>query len=85
MILSVESQINANVQSDDISEVAICCDTVGLEFLISKLKTLRNKSDHLHFMTATWGGKELTNKKQGTDDYILVNHLRIVRLPDKND
>ena len=77
MILTVELQH----QSDGIAgEVAICCDEQGLEVLINKLERLRRKNDHIHLMTPSWAGNELTEQKQGGNDYQLVNHLRIVKL-----
>ncbi|RII26464.1 MAG: hypothetical protein CXR30_16420 [Geobacter sp.] len=63
-----------------IAEVAICCDEQGLEILLEKLLYLRNKKDHIHFMTPAWAGNELSEIKQGGEDYSLVNHLRFVKL-----
>jgi hypothetical protein len=79
MILTVEVLGRSGNLEETISEVAICCDREGLDFIIKKLELLRAKPDHVHFMTPSWAGNELGEEKQGGDDYTLVNHLRIVR------
>lgn len=61
------------------AEVAICCDEQGLNLLIEKLQRLRGKQEHIHLMTPSWAGSELTEQKQGGDDYQLANHLRLVK------
>ncbi|NPU99714.1 MAG: immunity protein 32 [Candidatus Omnitrophica bacterium] len=49
----------------------------GLNDLIAYLENLKSKyKDHLHLMTDTWGGNELTNEKQGKDN-LLINHVKI--------
>ena len=77
MVLTVELKYH---DSKDSTEVAICCDEEGLDLLIEKLQRLRGKRDHTHLMTPSWAGDELTEQKQGGDDYQLVNHLRVVKL-----
>jgi hypothetical protein len=77
MTLTVEAK---DKPLDSLSEVAICCDAEGLELLISRLEKLRNGKDHIHLMTPSWSGSELTEVRQGGDDYVLVNHLRVVRI-----
>ncbi len=62
------------------AEAAICFDDAGLEFLIEKLIRLRGKRDHEHLMTPSWAGNELTEFKQGGEEYELINHLRLVKL-----
>jgi hypothetical protein len=80
-MLTVELLVpKLNVQSNDVAEVAICCDAEGLERLIAQLEKLRHKRDHTHLMTPSWAGNELTEEKQGGKDYVLVNHLRVVKV-----
>lgn len=69
-----------SVQGTSTAEVAICCDGPGLDLLIEKLSRLRGKRDHTHLMTPSWAGDELSENKQGNDEYELVNHLRLVKL-----
>lgn len=62
------------------AEAAICFDDEGLELLVSRLLRLRGRQlDHEHLMTPSWAGNELTEIKQGGDEYELVNHLRLVK------
>jgi hypothetical protein len=78
MILTVE--VEPDSDRDAPAEVAICFDDRGLDLLINKLERLRGKRDHLHLMTPSWSGTDLTEQKQGGNDYKLVNHLRLVKL-----
>ena len=81
MLLTVEVELKENTATiETIKEVAICCDDKGIDHLIEKLKSLKGQADHLHLMTQSWAGEDLTEQKQGGDDYILAHHLRIVRL-----
>jgi Immunity protein 32 len=81
MILTIELLApKIEIQSKDVAEVAICFDKEGLEKLISQLQRLQNKKDHIHLMTSEWTGSDLTSEKHGGDNYILINHLRIVRI-----
>lgn len=77
MLLTVELKM-ANRPSE--SEAAICFDEEGLEFLIAKLVRLKSVHDHEHLKTPGWAGAELTENKQGGDEYTLLNHLRLVKL-----
>lgn len=67
-------------QDSSTAEVAICFDDQGLDLLIEKLSRLRGKKNHMHLMTPTWAGDELSEHKQGNDEYKLLNHLRLVKL-----
>lgn len=67
-------------QDASTAEVAICFDDHGLDLLIEKLSRLRGKKDHMHLMTPSWAGDELSEHKQGNDEYKLLNHLRLVKL-----
>lgn len=80
-MLTVEVLCDPKSLGERISEVAICCDEEGLDYLIGRLQSLRGKREHLHLMTPAWGGKELGGQTQGGDDYVLVNHLRMVHKP----
>lgn len=75
MKLSVEQQ------NGDNPEVAICFDAEGLEVLLRKLEHLKCRIDHLHLMTPSWAGHELTEELNGGGQYQLINSLRLVRLP----
>ena len=61
------------------AEAAICLDDEGLEFLIDRLSRLRGKRDHEHMKTPSWAGQELSEAKQGGDEYDLIHHLRLVK------
>jgi len=78
MILTVE--VEPDGDRNTIAEVAICFDDEGLDLLLRKLERLRGKKDHLHLMTSSWSGEDLTEEKQGGSNYELVNHLRLVKL-----
>jgi hypothetical protein len=78
MILTVEVELDSAGKVP--AEVAICFDEQGLDLLIEKLQRLRGKRDHSHLMTPSWSGVDLTEQKQGGDDYELVNHLRLEKL-----
>lgn len=62
-------------------DVEIYCDRQGLELIIKKLNVLANKGGHVHLMTPSWAGNELTEARQGVDT-ILINHLRVTLKPD---
>jgi len=74
MILTVEKE------NTEQGEIAICFDDDGLALLLKKLKFLENNNGHLHLMTPSWGGNELTEVPQGSDNYTLVNSVRLVKL-----
>lgn len=76
MKLTVELERGSN------PEVALCFDAEGLNLLLEKLEYLKSHVDHLHLMTPSWAGEELTEEKFGGEDYELVDSLRLVRLPD---
>lgn len=78
MLLTVEKE------KSDQGEVAICFDKEGLELLMEKLSKLRDNCDHLHLLTPSWSGNELTEVLQGGDRYELCSSLRLVRLPSGN-
>lgn len=63
-------------------EVAIAFDSEGLELLIRRLTSLKDRIDHLHLMTPAWAGDDLSEEGRGGPDYSLVHSLRLVRLTD---
>jgi hypothetical protein len=75
-------KLSVELQHGDSPEVALCFDAEGLEVLLRKLEHLKSKIDHLHLMTPSWAGHELTEELCGGDQYQLINSLRLVRLPD---
>ena len=81
MLLTVEIEKPKNSYNiKEVPEVAICFDDEGLEHFIRRLKSLKGKRDHEHLMTPAYAGTDLTEVKQGGEDYILINHLRLVHL-----
>lgn len=60
--------------------IEIFCDREGLEILAKKINILSTKGGHIHLMTPSWAGSELSEEKQGLENE-LVNHLRIVLKP----
>ncbi|CAN5911187.1 Imm32 family immunity protein [soil metagenome] len=75
-------KLTVELQKGEHPEVALCFDAEGLDLLIRKLEHLRSKVDHLHLMAPAWAGQELTEELTGGEQYILINSLRLVRLPD---
>jgi hypothetical protein len=61
-------------------EVEIFCDKEGLELLFKNLENLRLRGGHVHLMTPSWSGKELTEEKQRPSN-TLINHLCIFLKP----
>lgn len=57
--------------------IEIFCDKEGIELLTKKIRILSEKGGHVHLMTPSWAGNELSEEKQGLENE-LVNHLRIV-------
>lgn len=76
-----ESNYLLTFESDKENElIEIHCDQKGLEnlkFLIDSLLST-HAPDHIHLMTKAWGGKELSEKKQGSEN-TLVNHVKIFK------
>lgn len=73
MIFTVE--VN-EIQQPDRLEVEIYLDQEGLRDLAKQLSFLKQKGDHLHFFTPSWGGSPLTEEKH-REGNTLINHLRI--------
>ncbi len=65
--------------SEDLVEIHLNND--GIDLLIDRLNFLKksNKNVHAHLMTTEWGGNELTNVKQNSDEkFMLFNHLKLI-------
>lgn len=73
MILTIEIR---NVSTPEIAEAEIYCDAEGVELLSRKIGSLEPGA-HIHLMTPSWAGDELTELPQGGKDTILLNHLCI--------
>lgn len=58
--------------------VKICCDREGLEVLRGQIDQLERKDGHVHLMTPSWAGHELTEQGQ-IEGYSLAHHLKILR------
>jgi hypothetical protein len=58
------------------SEVEIYCDREGLNELIRKLEALANGETHVHLMSPSWAGHELSEEVVGSKN-ALIHHLRI--------
>ena len=79
MVFSVEVRAVDQLENER-SEVEIYVDEEGLDFLLSQLAFLKQKkTDHVHFMTPSWGGDELTEDKQNPNN-LLIHHLRVTAL-----
>ena len=74
MKLTIELQKGLN------PEIALCFDGEGLDFLLKKLEYLKCNIDHLHLMTPSWAGVELTEDAIMGSDYMTLNSLRLVRV-----
>jgi len=74
--------LTVEITRDADPEVAIAFDSEGLEHLIRKLNSLRDRIDHLHLMTPAWAGDDLSEQGRGGPDYRLVHSVRLVRLKD---
>ena len=70
-----------DISQPEDSEVEIYLDNTGLSLLLKKLKTLELKGGHVHLMTPSWAGNELSEKPIEKGN-TLVNHLCIMLKPD---
>jgi Immunity protein 32 len=67
------------VELKDGDEVEVHLDAEGLSTLMAQLRFLETgKTDHVHLMTASWGGSELTEELQCADTSV-IHHLKILR------
>lgn len=60
--------------------IEIHADRKGLEFLAEQLLSLlaSEENDHVHLMTAEWGGEELSSAPQNSAS-VLVNHVKVLK------
>jgi hypothetical protein len=61
-------------------KVEIHLNSLGVDMLIGHLEALKKHgvTENVHLMTEDWGGNELTNERQNSDDNIqLINHLKV--------
>ena len=75
MKMSVEVR-DADLWRERKLEVEIYLDRGALEELVQQLQHLKEPGDHCHFMTPTWGGKELQDEPhiQGN---VIADHMKI--------
>ena len=67
------------VELKDNDEVEIYLDSEGLSTFLRQLQFLETgKTDHVHFMTASWGDGDLSEQSQGNGT-TLIHHLKILR------
>jgi hypothetical protein len=62
-------------QDGDVLEIH--ADQAGLSSLIRRLDQLRSHQGHLHLMTPAWGGEELSEGRQGSENRLL-NHVKVM-------
>lgn len=79
MLLTVEHKLGSNGRLDQ-AEVEIYCDKDGLDLLLHELAILKEKGGHVHLMSPSWAGNELTEQKQGEQN-ALINHLCVMLVP----
>ncbi len=65
---------------DEAAEVEIHLDQESIESFIKQLQMLKSgKTDHVHFMSESWGMADLTEEKQGGSQNSLVHHLKVLK------
>jgi len=74
-MLTVEVK-DASKIADGLSEAEIYCDEVGIAELKKAIAFLDSGETHVHFMTESWAGAELTEEAQGEGN-TLLHHLKI--------
>lgn len=60
----------------DAEELEIFLDHEGLDLLMRKLQTVKDKGGHVHLMTPAWAGNELSEEIQRPGN-TLINHVRV--------
>lgn len=80
-MLTVEIKDAAEAR-DGRSEVEIYCDRDGFDTLMKCFKQIENGESHVHLMSPSWAGNELSEEPQGKDSStVLVHHLCIISRP----
>jgi hypothetical protein len=69
---------DVNEANLDRCEVEIYCDSDGLKELKQQIAHLESGETHVHLMTQSWAGSELSEELHGKNNH-LVHHLRVVR------
>jgi hypothetical protein len=59
--------------NEKLDAIEIHLDKAGIESLITQLESLKAYDTHIHLMTPSWGGKELSEAAHGSNR--LINHL----------
>jgi hypothetical protein len=77
-MLTIELR-DAEKANAGMAEVEIFCESEGLTLLSKQIDALMSGSTHVHLMTPTWAGNELSEKTAGKGT-TLIHHLRITRL-----
>jgi hypothetical protein len=62
--------------------VEIRLDDAGIDDLVRQLQSLRGQQSHLHFMTPSWGGKELAERAAHGE---LINHLVVYSVQENSN
>lgn len=79
MIFTVEIKDAAKAQEES-AEVEIHLDQESLESFIKQLQMIQaGQTDHIHFMSESWGMGDLTEEKQGGNKNSLVHHLKVLK------
>jgi len=61
--------------NEKLDAIELHLDPAGIENLVTQLVALKACDSHIHFMTPSWGGKELGEAPHGSNR--LMNHLII--------
>ena len=77
-MLTVEIKDAADIEAGK-AEVEIYCDQEGLEELVRQLSFLQGGETHVHLMSESWAGVELTEVQQGKSN-VLIHALKIIRV-----
>ncbi|MEK6553725.1 MAG: Imm32 family immunity protein [Bdellovibrionota bacterium] len=78
MLLTIEIA-NPKELNQGMAEIEIYCDSEGLDSLIKQLNFLKNNNEsHVHLMTKSWAGTELSEKVQGKGN-LLIHKMTIAK------
>ena len=77
----MEKIFTLELDKNDLDSIELHLNKKGAELLKSVLDRLilANDNDHLHLMSADWGGNELSSDLQSQNpDIQLIHHVRIM-------
>jgi hypothetical protein len=75
--MRISLEVRAPLTTGELAEVDMYLDREGLASLLSQLTLLSmNKTDHVHWMTPSWGGNHLSEVRHRADSQ-LVHHLEV--------